>query len=152
MRTSATNRSLLVLPVLGVLALSSSACSGSSSSALTTQPTSVANPSTETFTGSIGQNGTAIHPFSVSASGYTLRAGFTSLAPASVTALGLGIGTWDAATSTCGLNLTQSDIARSGSTALNATASAGNYCARVYDAGNLAAGASASYTLQVEHY
>jgi hypothetical protein len=144
-------RSLLLLPLLAALTLASSACSNSSDSSLTL-PSSTATSSTETFTGSIAQNGTAVHSFVVKTGGYTLLAGYTSLDPSTVTALGLGIGAWDAATSTCGLNLTQNDAGRSGSTAVTGTAGAGNYCIRVYDGGNLAAGVTVTYTLQVQHY
>jgi len=34
-------------------------------------------------------------------------------------ALGLGIGVWDPSSSTCGLNVTQNDVSRAGSTAIN---------------------------------
>jgi hypothetical protein len=146
-------RCLLLLPLLAALTLASSACSNSSDSSLTLpSTTTAATSSTETFTGFIAQNGTAIQPFVVKSGGYTLMAGYTSLDPSSVAALGLGIGAWDASTSTCGLNLTQNDAGRSGSTAVNGTAGAGNYCVRVYDGGNLAAGVTVSYTLQVQHY
>ena len=149
-----TKRWLLLSPVLAALLLGVSACSDSSesSSVTTTSPTTTVTSSTETFTGSVGRNGSAIHPFSVTTGGYTLLAGYTSIAPASVTALGVGIGAWDATTSTCGLNQTQNDAAKAGSTALSGTASAGNYCIRVYDGGNIPEGITASYTVQVEHY
>ena len=136
---------LVVAVIIGM-----SACSGSSSSSTTTSPS--ATQSTQTFTGSIGQNGTALHPFTVASGGYSLLAGYTSLAPAPVTSLGLGIGTWDSSSSTCGLNLSQSDAAKSGSTALSGTAGSGNYCLRVYDGGNISEGVTASYTVQVQHY
>jgi hypothetical protein len=79
-------------------------------------------------------------------------AGFTSVTPTSVAALGMGVGAWDATTSTCGLNQSQNDAAKSGSTAISGTAAAGNYCIRVYDGGNIPEGVTASYTLQVQHY
>ena len=142
-------RILFLLPVLTALALAVGACGGSSSSsAIPTTPT----PSivTDTFSGSITQNGTAIHPFSVTSSGYTLLAAYTSITPATVTALGMGIGTWDG--TNCGLNQAQNDLARSGSTAVTGTAASGNYCVRVYDGGNIPDGVTAAYTLQVQHY
>jgi hypothetical protein len=152
---SARRRPLL-LPLLAALSLSLGACGGSSSSATspttttTTTTTTAAALITETFTGSIGQNGTAIHPFAVKTGGYTLLAGYTALTPASQASLGVGIGSWDG--TTCSLNLAQNDAAKSGSTALTATASAANYCMRVYDGGNIAAGVTVGYTLQVQHY
>jgi len=107
---------------------------------------------TDTFTGSLDQNGTAIYPFTVTSAGYGLLAGYTSISPASVTALGIGIGSWDATASSCSLNLSQNDTGRSGSTALSGTPSNGNYCVRIYDAGNIPAGVAASFTVQVQHY
>jgi alanine dehydrogenase len=146
-------RSLLLLPLLAALTLASSACSNSSDSSLTLpSTTSTGTSSTETFSGSITQNGTAIHSFTVKTGGYTLMAGYTSIEPASIAALGLGVGAWDASTSACGLNLSQNDTGRSGSTAVSGTAGAGNYCIRVYDGGNVGAGVTATYTLQVQHY
>jgi len=143
---------LRLLPVLAVLALAVSACSNSSDSSLSTVTSPTPTVVTDTFSGSIGQNGTAVHPFTVTSSGYTLLAGYTSISPASVAALGLGIGSWDGTASTCGLNLSQNDVARSGSTALSGTANSGSFCIRVYDAGNLTEGVTATYTLQVQHY
>ena len=144
-----TKRILSVLPVLAALAVAVSAC-GSSSSSSTLPTTPSASLVTSTFSGSITQNGTAIHPFSVTAAGYTLLVGYTSITPATVTALGVGIGSWDG--TTCGLNQSQNDAARSGSTAISGTAASGNYCIRVYDGGNIPEGVTATYTLQVQHY
>jgi hypothetical protein len=107
---------------------------------------------TETFSGSISRNSTGVHAFTVNSSGYTLLAGYTSIAPSSVPALGLGVGSWDASTSTCSLNVSQSDIARSGNTALSGSANSGAYCLRVYDGGNIPDGVTATYTVQVQHY
>jgi hypothetical protein len=148
-----TKRRVLLIPVVAAVAMAVGGCSGSSDSTSTTSPTTTTViSSTETFAGSVGRNGSAVHAFTVKTAGYTLLAGYTSITPASVTALGLGIGTWDATTSSCGLNQTQNDAAKSASTGLSGTASSGNYCVRVYDGGNIAEGVTASYTLQVEHY
>jgi hypothetical protein len=132
--------SMLWLPACG---------SGSDAS---TSPTAVATLATDTFGGSIQQNGTGVHSFTVTSSGYTLLAGYTSISPSSVPALGLGIGSWDSSTSSCSLNISQNDTARSGNTGLNGTPNSGTYCVRVYDGGNIPAGVTASYTLQVQHY
>ena len=146
-----TQRSLLLIPVAAVLALAVSACSDNSSPTVTTPTTPVISV-TENYTGSIDRGGTAIHSFAIQSSGYTLLAAYLTIAPTSVTALGMGIGSWDAATATCGLNQTQNDAAKAGSTAISATAPAGNFCIRVYDGGNIPEGVTASYTLQVQHY
>ena len=142
----------LLFTASGVLALLLGACSGSSTTTSTTPTTPTTTPTlvTETFSGSIAQNGTAVYPFAVTSTGGSLMAGYTSLSPSSVTALGMGLGAWDG--TTCGLNLTQNDVARSGNTAFSGTASAANYCVRVYDGGNVPADTTASFTLQVQHY
>jgi len=129
-------------------------CGGDSSTSptTTTTTTTTATLVTEAFSGSIGQNGVAIYPFTVTTAGSSLLAGYTSIAPASVTALGIGIGSWDATAATCSLNITQNDVGRSGSTAISGTANAGSYCLRVYDAANIGAGVTASYSVQVQHY
>jgi hypothetical protein len=126
--------------------------SNSGVTAPTTTSTTTATLATDTFTGSIDQNGTNVYPFTVTSAGYALLAGYTSISPSTVTALGLGIGSWDASTSTCSLNVSQNDTGRSGSTALSGTPSNGNYCLRIYDAGNIPAGVTALYTVQVQHY
>lgn len=139
------------IAVLVALSIAAAAC-GSTATEPTPTETSTATLSTETFSGAIGQNGTGVHTFTVTTSGYALLAGYTSIAPSSVTALGVGLGSWDAAASTCSLNLTQNDAARSGSTAISGTANAGSYCLRVYDGANIGANVTATYTVQVQHY
>ena len=139
-------RGLLVLPVLVSVPLA--ACSSANTN--TTGPTPTAT--VETFQGSIDQNGSAVYSFNVANGGYTLAVAFANLAPASVAALGVGVGAWDTTTSTCGLNLAQNDSSKAGSTAVSGTAAAGAYCVRVYDGGNIPAGVSAQYTVQVQHY
>ena len=126
------------------------ACGSDSSSV--TSPEAVVTLVTDTFSGSIEQNGSSVHAFTVTNSGYSLLAGFTNLSPSSVAALGLGIGSWDSATSTCSLNVSQNDTARSGNTGLSGTPNAGSYCLRVYDGGNIPGGSTAAYTVQVQHY
>jgi hypothetical protein len=127
------------------------ACGSSNNSSLPTQPAAALTLITETFSGTIGQNETMVHAFSVSNSG-TLMAGYTTLSPTSVNALGLGIATWDASSQTCGLNVSQNDTARSGNTGLTGTSSPGYFCMRAYDGGNVPVGVAVSYTLQVQHY
>ena len=147
------NRRLSFAGVFTLLAVALSGCSGSASSnslLTSTSPTGTLN--TENFTGTIDKGGIAVHNFTVTTSGYTLLAGYTSITPTTVSALGLGIGVWDAASSTCGLNITQVDAAKAGATALNGTAANGTFCLRVYDSGAIPDGTSASYTLQVQHY
>jgi hypothetical protein len=145
-------RHCALIPLL-TTACALASCGGESATSPTTTATTT-TPAlvTETFSGSIGQNGTAVHSFTVTTSGYTLLAGYSSLAPSTVTALGIGLGSWDATNGSCGLNLTQNDSARSGSTAISGSANAGAYCLRVYDGANIGPGLTASYSVQVQHY
>ena len=139
------------LAIVSVLWLTG--CGSSSGSNVTTPTaTTTATLATDTFTGSIDQNGTAVFPFTVTSAGYGLLAGYTSISPATVAALGLGIGSWDGPSSTCSLNISQNDTGRSGSTALTGTPGSGSFCLRIYDAGNIPAGVTASFTVQVQHY
>ncbi len=138
---------LLVFPVLALVPLA--ACSSANTNT-TTGPTPTAT--VETYQGSIDQNGSAVYSFNVANSGYTLAVAFSSLGPASVTALGVGVAAWDPTTSTGGLNIAQNDSSKAGSTAVSGTANSGPYCVRVYDGGNIPAGVSAQYTVQVQHY
>jgi hypothetical protein len=140
----------LSLSIVAVVSLAG--CGSNSSGSTLTTPTATATLATDTFTGSIEQNGTAVYPFTVTSSGYGLLAGYTTISPSPVAALGLGIGAWDTTTSTCSLNVSQNDTGRSGSTALSGTPANGSYCLRIYDAGNIPAGVTASYTVQVQHY
>lgn len=138
---------------LGVLAAAASfgCTNNNSNNSAITGPTPTAV--TETISGSLGQNGTDVHSFTVANSGYNLLAGFTSISPSSVTALGIGIGSWDPTAQVCGLNLTQSDSAKIGSTAISGSAGSGSFCVRVYDGGNIADPTiTVNYTVQVQHY
>jgi hypothetical protein len=139
----------VVLLCVALLALTS--C-GSSSDASTIPTGPSPTLATETFSGDIAQNGTQIFNFTVATSGNTLLAGYTSISPASIASLGMGIGVWDTTTSTCGLNMSQNDAAKSGSTAISGTANSGAYCVRVYDGGNIPAGGDATFSIQVQHF
>ena len=141
----------IVSGILIALAAAVSGCSNNSSN-----NNNLTGPTppivTETFNGSIGQGGTDVHPFTVNNSGYQLLVGFTTISPASITSLGIGIANWDSSSSTCGLNQTQNSTATVGSTALSGTVGSGPLCVRVYDGGNVTAGTTVSYTIQVQHY
>jgi len=149
MKGSLRRLSLVCALIIGVTAFGCTNGASSTNSALTGPTPTVV---TETFNGTIGQNGTMVHNFTVSNSGYALLAGFTSISPSAVTSLGLGIATWDPTSSTCGLNQTQNDSAKNGSTALSGTAGAGSFCIRVYDGGNIGSDTTVTYTVQVQHY
>jgi len=145
-------RQLLPAAVVVVaLALVASGCTNNSNNSNITGPTPTLV--TETFTGSLGQGGTDTpHTFTVNSSGNQLAAGFTSIGPTTVTSLGVGVAVWETASNTCDLNQSQNGAATVGSTAISATAGQGSYCLRIYDGGNIPAGTTATYTVQVQHY
>lgn len=147
-------RTRLPIDLYGVFAIAVFAMAGIGCGSGETDTPAGPSPAlvTETFSGSISRNSTGVHAFTVNSSGYALLAGYTSISPSSVPALGLGLGSWDAATSACSLNVSQTDSARSGNTALSGSANSGAYCLRVYDGGNVPDGVTATYTVQVQHY
>jgi hypothetical protein len=72
----------------------------------------------------------------------------TSVGPLATMALGVAIGSWDGTTCT---TITQNGNSRTGTAALAGTVVQGNYCARVYDSGNVPDGGTVTYTLEVVH-
>jgi hypothetical protein len=128
------------------LFLFSAACASDTTSS-TTAPTAVTT--TETFSGTVGQLATTGNPFVVSTNG-PVTIGLTSVAPLATMAMGVGVATWDGAA--CGTTpISKNDNARSGTTALSGTATAGNYCVTVYDSGNVPADWTVSFSVQVVH-
>lgn len=116
----------------------------------TTTPTSPTPPvtTTESFSGTLGQLGSATQIFTVSATG-TVEISLTSVAPLSTMALGVGVQSSDG--TSCLATITQNDNARSGASALRGTVAAGKYCIRLYDSGNIPASGSADYVVQIVH-
>ena len=130
----------LVLCAFVVLA----ACGGSD-----TTPTQPTPPTTtDTFTGTITLNGAMAHQFSTANAG-TVTARLTTVSPDATKVIGFQMGIWTAATSTCSAVLSN-DVAIQGAILTASAATAGTYCIRMYDVGNLAA-ASVTYTVTVVH-
>jgi len=138
------------MPIAIALAMIAAGCASdaasSSSTSATTSPTAPAT--TESFSGSLVQLGSASNPFIVAATG-TVTIGLTDIGPLTTMALGVGIGTWNG--TTCSSALTKNDNARAGATALSGTATAGNYCVTVYDSGNIPDGQTVTFTVSVAH-
>jgi hypothetical protein len=131
--------------VIAVAVLAAAAgCTSSTTSPTTASPATT----TQTFTGTLAQSGSATNAFTVSATG-TVTISLTSVSPLTTMSLGVGIGTWDG--TTCGSSMSSNTDARVGKTALTGTANAGSYCVRVYDSGNIPADWSVSYTVEVVH-
>lgn len=132
---------------LAVAALVSAAACGSNTTPTTPTSSTPAN-TTDTYTGTIAQLGSATNVFKVAATG-TVTISLTSVAPLSTMALGVGVMTSDG--TNCTSTISQNDNSRNGGTALVGTATAGSYCVKVYDSGNIPAGSSVDYTVQVVH-
>jgi hypothetical protein len=146
LRSGPPMRHLKHLAIFFALTLFSVACASN-----TTTPTASPAPATTTdvFSGTLGQLATTGNPFVVSADG-SVTIALTSVAPLATMAMGIGIATWDG--TSCGTTpIAKNDNARSGSTALTGTATAGNYCVTVYDSGNVPEGWTVSYSVQVVH-
>jgi hypothetical protein len=122
------------------------ACSASSTTTPTT-PTS-AVPTTDTFSGSVVQLGSATYVFAVTAGG-EVQISLSSVAPLSTMSLGVAVMSSDG--TNCLSTISQNTDARSGSIALQGQATAGKYCVKVYDSGNVPASTEVDYTVQVVH-
>jgi hypothetical protein len=134
--------------LVAVAVLTMGACSNDTLSSLTT-PT---NPTifTDTFTGTLSQNGSFTHTFTTVNLG-AVTVTLVSLAPNSSQIVGLSLGVWNG--SACSTSPqtggSSSDTATSGSSiTLNASA-AGSLCVRLYDVGFITS--PVLYTLQVTH-
>jgi hypothetical protein len=128
----------LLLAASGLLA----ACSSD-----TTTPVTPTNPVTETLTGTVAQNSSSVLPFNATAAG-TVTATLTTLAPLSSITVGFSLGTYSG--TTCQVVL-DNPAGVQGSILSGNAATAGAFCVRVYDVGNITANAPVSYTVTVVH-
>ncbi|MCX6543471.1 MAG: hypothetical protein NTV05_03545 [Acidobacteria bacterium] len=139
---------------LAGLALATGACqSNANNPYLQLGPTPTIT--TSTFTGTLTNSADApvlrlTHTFTTTYSG-TVTLSLTANQPDAALVVGFGIGAWDSATSTCGPLLAWNNSATQGATIIG-NGLAGNFCAQVYDVGNLAVGAQTTYTLTVTYY
>ena len=133
--------------LLGILLLASvvGACDDTATPVTPTP----ADPKTETFTGSIIQNGAATHDFAVSAGG-AVTATLRTIAPNNTLVVGFGVGNWNSTASSCSIILAN-DAATGGATLTGTMTAVGNLCVRIYDVGNIVAGTPATYTIEVVH-
>jgi len=142
----------LLAPVVTVLVvgLSTSACSDNTLSQLAAASTTSTQTFTDTFTGTLSQNGAFQHIFTIQTLG-AVTVTIINLSPASTQVVGLSLGVWTGAQCSTSPQTggASNDTATTGSTiTLNATA-AGNLCARLYDVGFVTQ--PVLYTLQITH-
>jgi hypothetical protein len=137
------HRTLLAVAVLP-LALAAAACEdGSEPPTAPTPP----NPVTETFSGTVNQNGASTHDFAVGGSG-TVTATLKTIGADNTLVVGFSLGNWTG--TACSIVLAKDDA--TGGTVLSGTMTAsGNLCVRVYDVGNVAANVPAAYSVEITH-
>jgi hypothetical protein len=148
-------RAIVSFRIVGVAALAgaaltSAACSDNTLSQLASASTTPANPQTEAFTGTLSQNGSFTHIFTITTLG-AVTVAINNLSPNASQILGLSLGVWNgtACSTSPQTGGSASDIATTGtSITLNATA-AGNLCARLYDVGFITT--PVLYTLTITH-
>jgi len=130
--------------LLGGALLSTAACASSYSTLTSPAPPTPATIS-ETFSGSINRNGATTHTLLAQASG-SVTVTLTTLAPESVSAIGVSLGTWNG--TACQIVIANTNAAQ-GAVIIGVASSAGNLCVYVQDVGRIAT--EASYELTVVH-
>jgi len=121
----------LPLTFMAVLSLASMACDSGENTPTT--PTTPGPTITETFAGSVTQNGAATFTFNTSLQG-TVTATLRSIAPVTTSQVGLALGTWNGVT--CAVVLANDRIT-AGMAVTGQVNAAGSLCVRVYDVGQL---------------
>lgn len=135
------------LTVVSVALLGSIAC-GAKTPTEPTPPAPVYELKTSTFTGAVTTGGTVAFPFTVVNPG-RIGISMTELSPVSTITMGVALGFWDAAASTCIQQLKAP--AATLSTVYEADPdSPGEYCAAIYDVGNVQV--STNFALKVTYY
>jgi hypothetical protein len=123
--------SLLPLTFVAVLTLATVACD--SGETTPTTPTTPGPTITETFAGTVTQNGAATFTFNTSVSGL-VTATLKSIAPVTTAQVGLALGTWNGVT--CAVVLANDRIT-AGLAVTGQVNAAGSLCVRIYDVGQL---------------
>ena len=137
-------RSLAVRLAVAIAVVGSNACGANTP----TEPAPVYELKESVFTGTVEIAGKLPFMFTVVNPG-TIRVSITALAPTSTIAMGVALGFWDAAATTCVEEL--STNAATLNVALTATPSApGDYCVAIYDSGNVQV--PTEFTMRVTYY
>jgi hypothetical protein len=127
--------------------VSSIACGGTTPTE-PTPPAPVYELKTSTFTGKVTTGGSVGFPFTVVNPG-DISLSITELAPVSTLTMGLALGSWDAAASTCTQQLTTNTATVNVVFAANPSAP-GEYCVGIFDIGNVQV--SSDFALKVTYY
>src|SRR5436190_10780070 len=138
------------LAFIGLAALSTAACSDNTLSQLASASPTTPQTFTDTYTGTLSQNGAFTHIFTGQTLG-SVTVSILGLAPNSSQIVGLSLGVWNGTGCSTSPQTggSATDTATTGSSiTLNATA-AGNLCARLYDVGFITQ--PVIYTMQIVH-
>ena len=103
---------------------------------------------TSTFEGTVTAGGTVAFPFTVVNPG-DISVSITALAPVSTITMGLAVGFWDAASTTCAQQLSTSAATLNVVYAAS-PAAPGEYCVGIFDAGNVQI--NTDFVLKVTYY
>jgi hypothetical protein len=128
------------------LVLSLVACDSGNDPGIPTAPTPPVTV-TETFSGSVNQNGGVTHTFNSTTSG-TLSATLTTLGPDSAQIIGMSLGTLSG--TTCQAVLTN-DQSTQGTVITGGVSAFGSLCVRAYDTGAITAATPFDYVITVVH-
>ena len=131
------NRPTASVCVVALLCVTLASCKSGSTASPTPDPT------TETFTGTLGPGQKTLHPYTVKVPG-TVYTTLTALSGAA--RIGVGSGTWDG--TTCTVGAYSDNMVVGGSFGAN-VANPQNLCAVVYDVNVITT--TATYTLTVVH-
>jgi hypothetical protein len=112
-----------------------------------TTPTTPTAPVTVTFTGQVAPSGSATHNFATTTSG-TVTATLKSIGTDNTLVVSFALGTWTG--SACSVVLAN-DAATGGAALTGTMTGAGTLCARIGDVGNIAAGQTVTYAIEVTH-
>jgi len=111
-------------------------------------PTPVGPTVTQTFTGTLAKNGADTHQFSSLSRG-TITATLTAVSPDGSASIGISLGTWNIATSSC-QTILSNDSTTVGTGVTGSVSGVGDLCLRVYDAHGVLT-ATESYSVDVVH-
>ena len=131
--------------VLGILLLACAAAACDDDPATT--PTAPTTTKTQTFSGTITQNGATTHNFDVGSAG-TVTATLKTIGADNRLVVSFALGTWTG--TACSIVLAN-DAATGGAVLSGTMTGIGTLCARVGDVGNIAAGPGVSYSIEVVH-
>ncbi|HVC21210.1 MAG TPA: hypothetical protein VNE16_14110 [Vicinamibacterales bacterium] len=130
---------------IGLAIICAAGLAGLLAAGCTSTPLSSSATITDTFTGTLGVQGSTWYPFTVGASGGDVTITVTALSPQSTITFGIGVGTPSG--STCLLSSTD-DTAQL-NVPMTTTLLAGSYCVDIFDIGNVSQ--NNTFTMQVLH-